>query len=56
NLGVTKRRQGITAISHSPAAGGGGCGILSNASNVGIVIAVTAMAGLALAATLFYSR
>ncbi|KAL6566223.1 hypothetical protein OROGR_001838 [Orobanche gracilis] len=35
---------------------GGGSGLLGSSSNVGIAIAVTAMAGLALAVTLVYSR
>ncbi|KAK6122538.1 hypothetical protein DH2020_043716 [Rehmannia glutinosa] len=40
----------------SGGSGGGGSGIFATSSNVGLAIAVTAMAGFALAATLVYSR
>lgn len=49
------RRKIIIFAEASGGSGGGGSGILASSSNVGIAIAVTAMAGLALTATLVYS-
>ncbi|KAI3453322.1 hypothetical protein Pfo_009985 [Paulownia fortunei] len=49
------RRRIVIFAEASGGSGGGGSGLFVSSSNVGIAIAVTAMAGLALAATLVYS-
>ncbi|KAL3647025.1 hypothetical protein CASFOL_007993 [Castilleja foliolosa] len=50
-------RRGIVLFTEaSGGSGGGGSALVVSSSNVGIAIVVTAMAGLALAATLVYSR
>ncbi|KAL6568944.1 hypothetical protein OROHE_003685 [Orobanche hederae] len=54
--GGNDRQRIVIFAAASGVSVGGGSGPLGSSSNVGIAIAVTAMAGLALAATLVYSR
>ncbi|KAL6579224.1 hypothetical protein OROMI_009440 [Orobanche minor] len=54
--GGNDRQRIVIFAAASGVSVGGGSGPLGSSSNVGIALAVTAMAGLALAATLVYSR